>query len=89
MTAMPPEAGAWKARLPGFDHVLDAGHLLRCGGIVGCDLAAYHQRTRDDRIFHAGQAHILPIDRASRDDVDGIDDLELAVADVAESAKGP
>jgi hypothetical protein len=72
----------WRRR--DLDHLLDARHLHGRGGVIGSHLAAHHRRTRDDGVFHAGQADILPIDRATRGDVEAVDDVDPALADVAE-----
>ena len=69
------------------DDLLHARHLQGRAGIDRGDLAADHRRPGDDRELHAGQHHVLAIDRLAGRDVVEVDDADCALADVAEGAR--
>src|SRR5262249_54167285 len=67
-----------------LDDTLDARHLERLGGVEARHLAAIDGRTRDHGVEHAGKASVDAVLRLAADDVAAIDQLQLALADVAE-----
>ncbi len=65
------------------DHADHTGHLLRLGVIEAHHLSAVDLRTRDDGEEHALRPRVHRVLRAARDDGSGVDELELAGADIA------
>ena len=66
------------------EHLDDARHLHRFGGIEALDLAAQHRRTRNDRIQHPGQAGVDAELRLAVDDDRPVGERGVVLADVAE-----
>ena len=73
-------------RRAGLDrhHLHDARHLERLGRVEARHLAAVHRRARHDRVEHPVQARVDAVLRLAGDDVPAVDELQLALADVAE-----
>ena len=61
-----------------------ARHLERLGGVEARHLAAVHRRARDDGVEHAGQPRVDAVLGLAGRDVAAVDQLQLALADVAE-----
>ena len=67
-----------------LDDAHDARHLERVGGVEALHLAAVHRRTRHHRVEHARQPGVDAVLGLPGHDVRTVDELELALADVAE-----
>ena len=65
-------------------HAHDAGHLERVGVVEARDLPAVDGWPRDDGVEHAVEPRVLAVLRLAGRDVAGVDQLQLALADVAE-----
>ncbi len=86
MTATPPRGlNTGGAALPSIcDHAHDARDLERVAVVVARDGAPVHRRPRDDGVEHPGEPGVDAVLRLAGRDVAGVDQLQLALADVAE-----
>src|SRR5262249_46221446 len=65
-------------------HTVHTGNLQGLGSVEAPNLAAQHRRTGDHCVEHAGQSCVDAVLRLASGDVLGIDQLQLALADVTE-----
>ena len=69
------------------DHFHDAGHLHGRAGIVRCHFALDDWRPCDDGEHHARKHDVLAVSRLTGRDVEQIDDRDIALTDIPESAR--
>src|SRR5437764_970857 len=70
-----------------LDHADHSRHLERLRGIVLGDLAPIDRRARHHRVEHAGEPRVDTVLGLAARDVGTIDQLQLALADVAEARR--
>src|SRR5262249_36120144 len=66
------------------DDLLDPRYLHRRRAVIGSDFPAHHRRTSDDGIFQTGELGVDAVDGAAGCDVEEIDDLDVALAEISE-----
>jgi hypothetical protein len=73
-----------RRRARDLDHLDDARDLHRGAGVVGDERAAIDRRAGDDGVQHALEHGVDAVLAAAGDDIGAVDQLHLALADVAE-----